>query len=135
MLKRNISISLRLTMLFGGVFFFGWVLFGASMWMNLMSTLKNERRQTLTRRIDRLQELLTKDQTEAAADRYQDFADFAHATGNGLAEVFNAEGGRDFPSPSSAALTFPWPSVAAGDAEPVGVRRLPDKAIHGRRVT
>jgi heavy metal sensor kinase len=117
MLKRNISISLRLTMLFGGVFFFGWVLFGASMWMNLRSTLKSERRQTLTRRIDRLQELLAKDQTVAVVDRYQDFADFAHATGNGLAEVLKPDGTRAYPSPSTAALSFPWPSIRANDAE------------------
>ena len=108
-MKRQISISLRLTMWFGSVFFVGWVLFGTSMWLNLKSTLKNERRQTLSRRIDRLEELLTRDKSAATADRYQDFADFAHATGNGLAEVTYPDGKRAYPSPSPAASAFPWP--------------------------
>jgi len=115
--RGRVSISLRLTILFGGVFFLGWILFGASMWINLRSTLKSERRQTLTRRIDRLQELLAKDQAEATVDRYQDFADFAHATGNGLAEIFHPDGTRAYPSPSAAAQAFPWPKIEDDDVE------------------
>src|ERR1700754_2891389 len=103
MLKRNVSISLRLTMWFGSIFLLGWLLFGASMWFTLKSTLKGERYQTLSRRVDRLQELLRKNQTENESDRYQDFSDFAHATGNGLMEVFHTDGTRAYPSPSSAA--------------------------------
>jgi signal transduction histidine kinase len=111
-MKRQFSISLRLTVWFGSIFLTGWLLFGASMWLNLRSTLKNERHQTLSRRLDRLQELLVKDQAAVAADRFQDFTDFAHATGNGLAEVFLADGTRAFPSPSEAATAFPWPRVS-----------------------
>jgi heavy metal sensor kinase len=117
MLKQQISISLRLTMWFGGIFFFGWVLFGAAMWLNLKSTLAGERHQTLIRRADRLEELLRKNQGEDEAARYQDFKDFAHATGNGLAEVFRADGIRAYPSPSSASLIFPWPAIQPGDTE------------------
>ncbi len=109
-MKRRISISLRLTVWFGSVFFVGWLLFGTSMWLNLRNTLKNERRQTLSRRIDRLEELLNKDRFAATADRFQDFADFAHATGNGLAEVTRPDGTREYPSPSPAASAFPWPA-------------------------
>src|SRR5580698_11324647 len=104
MLKGRISISLRLTIWFGSIFLFGWVLFGTTMWLNLKNTLKNERRQTLARRLDRLQELLSKNQTENQTDRFQDFTDFAHATGNGLAEVMHADGTRAYPSPSRTAL-------------------------------
>jgi heavy metal sensor kinase len=111
MLKREISISLRLTLWFGGIFLTGWVLFGMSMWLNLRNTLKNERRQTLSRRLDRLQELLVKDQTSSTHDRFQNFTDFAHATGNGLAEVLNTNGTQAYPSPSTAATTFPWPAL------------------------
>jgi heavy metal sensor kinase len=116
-LKGYISISLRLTIWFGGIFLFGWVLFGAAMWGNLKNTLKNERRQTLTRRVDRLQELLQKNQKENEADRYEDFKDFAHATGNGLAEIFRGDGTRAYPSPSHAAVNFAWPVVHPGDRE------------------
>lgn len=115
-MRRRISISLRLTMWFGGVFLVGWVLFGTGMWLNLKSTLKNDRRLTLSRRIDRLEELLVKDQAAAVGDRFQDFTDFAHATGNGLAEIVRADGTRAYPSPSAAATAFPWPAVSAEDA-------------------
>jgi len=111
MLKGRISISLRLTTWFGCIFLLGWFLFGAAMWLNLRHTLTEERRLTLSRRIDRLQDLLVKMQGEDASDRAEDFKDFAHATGGGLIEIFRADGTRVFPSPSAAAKTFPWPSV------------------------
>jgi heavy metal sensor kinase len=114
---RRWSISLRLTLWFGGIFFLGWLLFGAAMWFNLESTLTGERHQTLSRRVDRLQYLLRESQGEPEEDRYQEFQDFAHATGNGLSEVFHADGHRAYPSPSSSARTFPWPAVKSGDPE------------------
>ena len=117
MLKRPVSISLRLTVWFGGIFFFGWVLFGLVMWQSLKSTLKADRYQTLARRMDRLQDLLSKSKNESDDDRHQDFKDFAHATGNGLAEIFSVDGHRAYPSPSSAASTFPWPAVGEVAAE------------------
>ena len=117
MLMRRASISLRLTLWFGGIFFLGWVLFGAAMWFNLKSTLTGERYQTLARRVDRLQELLRKTQGEDQAARDQDFKDFANATGNGLAEVVRADGSLVFPSPSPAAQSFPWPTNHGGGKE------------------
>lgn len=112
-----VTISSRLTMWFGGIFFFGWVLFGTVMWLNLKSTLKAERYQTLARRLDRLQDLLTKTKNEEEESRRQDFKDFAHATGNGLAEIFRADGRRAFPSPSPAASVFPWPAINSSNPE------------------
>jgi signal transduction histidine kinase len=79
------------------------------MWANLSRTLRNERHQTLTRRIERLEQLLVKDQSETPATRYQDFADFAHATGNGLVEVLHPDGTQAYPSASAAAMAFAWP--------------------------
>jgi heavy metal sensor kinase len=109
MLKNRASISLRLTLWFGSVFLAGFALFGISMWANLRTTLTNERRQTLVRRLDRLEEVLTRDQSTAPSERDQDFADFAHATGNGLMEAFHPDGTQAFSSPSAAAQSFPWP--------------------------
>lgn len=117
MLKRHTSISLRLTIWFGSVFFIGWVLFGTAMWFNLKRTLTRERELTLARRIDRLQELLRKNQTEDEPDRYQIFEDFAHATGNGLSEVYRFDGSRAYRSPSLAAAAFPWPSIGHTQSE------------------
>jgi heavy metal sensor kinase len=114
---RRWSISSRLTFWFGSIFFLGWLLFGVAMWVNLQSTLTGERFQTLSRRLDRLQDLLRKIQDENEGDRFQDFQDFARATGNGLNEVFRMDGIRAYPSPSSAARTFSWPVVESGDRE------------------
>jgi len=114
---RRWSISLRLTLWFGGIFFLGWLLFGAAMWFNLQNTLTGERFQTLSRRVDRLQDMLRKTQNESEDDRRQDFEDFARATGNGLSEVFRSDGTRAYPSPSSAAKSFPWPPVNAAGPE------------------
>jgi len=111
------SISLRLTFWFGCIFFAGWVLFGAAMWFNLKHTLTKDRYTTLSRRIDRLQSLLVATQKEPASDRVQDFRDFAHATGNGLSEVFRADGSRLYPSPSAAAAAFPWPVFSSNPGE------------------
>jgi len=116
-MKAHASISLRLTLWFGLLFFLGWVCFGIAMWLNLNRTLTGERRQTLSRRLDRLQDLLLKNQTANQEDRNQNFSDFAHATGNGLAEVFRTDGSREYASPSSAAEGFPWPVAHAGDSE------------------
>ncbi len=117
MRNRTISISLRLALWFGTIFFVGSLLFGAAMWINLKQTLTGERRQTLARRLDRLQGLLNAGVNEDAADRAQDLKDFAHATGNGLVEVFQSDGERAFPSPSSAASSFPWPKLQSRMAE------------------
>jgi len=111
MLKRHVSISLRLTLLYGIIFFSGWVLFGTAMWLNLRHTLTGERYQTLARRVDRLQDLLLAGLNEDEVDRRQDFQDFARATGNGLIEVFGSDGTRAYPSPSPSASAFPWPAV------------------------
>jgi heavy metal sensor kinase len=115
MLRGRISISLRLTIWFGVIFLAGWVLFGMAMWLNLKHTLADERYQTLSRRIDRLRTLL--DKNEDADARFDDFKEFAHATGGGLAEIFRADGSRVVPSPTTAAKAFPWPVIQSGTEE------------------
>ncbi|MDW5266160.1 MULTISPECIES: cell wall metabolism sensor histidine kinase WalK [Acidobacteriaceae] len=116
-MKRQASISLRLTTWFGSVFLIGWILFGAAMWLNLKQTLTQERKLTLTHRIDRLQYLLRKDQQANDAARNQDFEDFARATGKGLSEIFAADGLRAYGAPSQAAQDFPWPTVRGDSSE------------------
>jgi len=110
-MKRQWSISFRLTVWFGAIFLAGWMLLGAAMWINLRRTLVNERYLTLSHRVDRLQSLLIKTVNEPAADRLADFREFARATGGGLVEVFRANGSRVLPSPTRAAEEFPWPEI------------------------
>ena len=112
-MRRPWSISLRLTLWFGGIFFFGWMLFGVAMWLNLRSTLVSERYGTLVRREHRLETLLTTTENESDARRQSDFAEFARATGNGLCEIFSAGGQRAYPSPTPAAQDFPWPTMSS----------------------
>lgn len=87
------------------------------MWVNLKRTLKAERYQTLARRVDRLEDLLSKTKDENEEDRNQDFKDFARATGNGLAEIIGVDGQLVYPSPSSAASAFAWPRINYDDGE------------------
>ncbi len=110
-MTRHWSISLRLTLWFGAIFFLGWLLFGIAMWLNLRTTLVSERHGTLERREYRLEKLLTATQNVSEVVRQKDFAEFAKATGNGLCEVFRADGSRAYPSPTAAAKEFPWPSL------------------------
>lgn len=127
MLTGRTSISLRLTLWFGSIFLLGWVLFGAAMWFNLKHTLTEERHLTLSRRIDRLQELLQKSLSEAPSDQQQDFKDFAHATGGGLVEILRADGSHFYPSPSAAAGAFPWPAIRRHAVETFLHVRTPDQ--------
>lgn len=111
MLRRPISISLRLTTWFGAILLSGWLLFGATMWFSLKHSLTTERHQTLDRRIDRLEDLLLRDNGLGDSQRYDDFHDFASATGNGLVEIFHTSGSRYWHAPSAAADSFPWPAI------------------------
>ena len=106
------SISLRLTVWFSSVFFAGLVLFGAVMWYDLRDTLTTGRSRTLERRAERLGELLRNVESDPPAVRARKFQAFADATGGGLIEVFQTNGGRALPSPTTAAQAFPWPAVA-----------------------
>jgi heavy metal sensor kinase len=119
------TISVRLTAWFGGIFLLGWVMFGAAMWFNLKYTLTSERRATVSRRLDRLEELVRSSQSKDPASRERDFKDFARATGGGLVEVIRSDGSQLYPPPA-AASAFPWPMVSAGNETFVEVRR-PDQ--------
>jgi heavy metal sensor kinase len=107
------SISLRLTIWFSAVFFAGLALFGAVMWLDLKDTLTSGRSRTLERRAERLGDLLRDTQADPAGQRIRKLEAFADATGNGLIEVFDANGTRALPSPTAAAQAFPWPPITA----------------------
>lgn len=85
------------------------------MWINLSHTLRSERRETLDRRLDRLDQLLAKDESAPASHRDEDFTEFAHATGNGLVEVLHPDGTLAYESPTAAAASFAWPRLQGGD--------------------
>jgi len=125
MLKGRTSISLRLTIWFGVIFLAGWVLFGMAMWLNLKHTLVDERYLILSSRIDRLRAVL--ERNEDAGTRFQDFKQFAHATGNGLEEIFGADGSHVLPSPTRAAQAFPWPAIQSGAEEKFYHVKAPDQ--------
>jgi heavy metal sensor kinase len=111
------SISLRLTIWFSAVFFAGLALFGAVMWLDLKDTLTSGRSRTLERRAERLGDLLRDTLADQPSDRARKLQAFADATGNGLIEVFDANGTRALPSPTTAAQAFPWPRVAPMESD------------------
>jgi signal transduction histidine kinase len=98
-----------LTAWFGAFLLAGWILFGVSMGLVLKTTLTRERRQTLERRIDRMQDLIRRGAAENEQSQNDALKDFASATGNGLIEVLPANGILQGPAPSRAASAFPWP--------------------------
>jgi heavy metal sensor kinase len=110
-LFRHVSISLRLATWFATFFIAGWVLFGVAMWFDLEQTLTAGRYQTLSRRADRLCDLLRKTESQSSEEGARKFQDFATATGDGLTEVFSSDGSRVYQSPSAEAAAFPWPEV------------------------
>ena len=116
-MKRQWSISLRLTLWFGGIFFLGWLLFGAAMLWNLRHMLVNERYGTLARREERLEKLLLAGQSHSEAERLRDFAGFARATGHGLCEILDEQRHPAYPVPNGEAQEFPWPQVKNTGAE------------------
>lgn len=111
------SISLRLTIWFSAVFFAGLALFGAVMWLDLKDTLTSGRSRTLERRAERLGDLLRDTLADPQSQRARKFQAFADATGNGLIEVFDANGTRALPSPTAAAQAFPWPRVTPTESD------------------
>ena len=112
---RRASISLRLATWFAGILFLGWTLFGAGMRLDLERVLTAGRYQTLSRRADRLAELLRKLQAEPPETRERKYWDFANATGDGLTEVYHSDGTRAFDSPSDDARNFPWPGPSESE--------------------
>lgn len=112
MLIRNTSISFRLAAWFSTILFLGWLLFGVAMRFDLEHTLTAGRYQTLSRRADRLSDLLQRFQGQPYETRALEFQEFASATGDGLIEIFKSDGARAFPSPSAEAAAFPWPRIS-----------------------
>ena len=123
------SISLRLTIWFSAVFFAGLALFGAVMWLDLKDTLTSGRSRTLERRAERLGDLLRDTQADPQSQRARKFQAFADATGNGLIEVFDANGTRALPSPTAAAQAFPWPRVTPIEERPIQRGQVPGTAL------
>lgn len=95
---KSISISLRLTLWFSGIFLAGCVIFGIVMWLDLAYSLSQGRDRTLAHRAARLVDLLNSSAAESPARRATRFAEFADATPEGnLIQLFDASGGRLLP--------------------------------------
>jgi signal transduction histidine kinase len=64
-----------------------------------------------------LGDLLRETQADQPGLRARKLQAFADATGNGLIEVFDADGTRALPSPTAAAQAFPWPRVTPMESD------------------
>ena len=128
-MKRQLSLSLRLTLWFCGLFLLGFAIFGLSMWFDLAYSLGQGRDRTLANRARRLEALLDGSRAETAGRRAAKFDDFAQATPEGsLIQVFDAAGQRVFPVARSTTVAFPWPQL------PMSQEPLYRDVMYGARV-
>jgi heavy metal sensor kinase len=108
---KNVSISLRLTFWFSGIFLAGFIVVGIVMWLDLAYSLSHGRDRTLSRRAGRLVELLSASVDVSAERRAARFVEFADATPEGnLIHLLDSNGRRLLPEKPQPA-DFPWPSL------------------------
>jgi heavy metal sensor kinase len=80
------------------------------MWLDLAYSLHAGRQRTLTRRVDRAEELLKTSDHQTARERAYKFREFEEGTPEGsLIQVFDDQGMRIYPAVSEPAIQFPWP--------------------------
>jgi two-component system, OmpR family, heavy metal sensor histidine kinase CusS len=107
-LRKQLSISLRLTCWFSAIFLAGFIVFGVVMWGDLALSLYKGREKTLEGRAKRLTELLLSSRHDDRARQAAKFDDFAQGTPEGHFIQVNGLGDiRAFPLSGIAA--FPWP--------------------------
>lgn len=98
----NRSISLRLTIWFSAIFLCGFVLFGATIWLDLAYSLGQGRDRTLHRRAARFIELLEATRNDLPTVWESRFEELAGAIPEGnLIRIFDPAGHRLFPAQPS----------------------------------
>ena len=103
------SISFRLTCWFSAVFLLGFVTFGVAVWFDLGYQLAKGRDRTLSRRGQRLTDLLEAARNDSLAERDRKFEEFAEAMPEGnLIHFYDARGARIYPEVADPP-DFPWP--------------------------
>lgn len=114
---KRLSIAVRLTCWFSGVFLAGFVVFGIVMWLDLAWHLAEGRDRTLVRRATRLDDLLQATEDQPAAVRDERYAKFAEGTPEGyLIHLYNKDGRRLYPANVYPA-DFPWPPLAHSSSD------------------
>jgi heavy metal sensor kinase len=106
----RVSLSLRLTVWFTGIFLAGFALFGVVMCIDLSYSLSKGRDRTLTRRAARIDNLLQKSSDESATAREHRFDQLTDLIPEGnLIELWDSQGRRVLPREHHAP-DFPWPA-------------------------
>lgn len=116
-MKAGLSISLRLTLWFSGIFLCGIVIFGAFIWFDLSRSLGTGRDKTLARRAERLVELIEHTQMDSMPVLQTRYEEFVDATPEGSLVQLYSLGGEPILYPADSADTkFSWPRVPDSQA-------------------
>jgi heavy metal sensor kinase len=108
MLRRGVSISLRLTSWLTGALVCGLVVFGVAVWLDLGISLERGRDRTLCRRAARVADLLSSSQRDSDAKRERKLEELLEAMPEGrLVQVFDPAGDRIYPAIDTSG-GFPW---------------------------
>src|ERR1039458_10494323 len=98
MLRRGVSISLRLSSDLTGALVCGLVVFGVAVWLDLGISLERGRDRTLYRRAARVADLLSSSQRDSDAKRERKLEELLEAMPEGrLVQVFDPAGDRIYP--------------------------------------
>lgn len=115
-MKLGLSISLRLTFWFTGIFFFCLIVFGAMIWLDLNAYLSSGRDKTLARRAERMADLLQHARNNTPAELQKKYSDFVEATPEGRLIQAYLPNGKCVLAPQGAS-GFPWPQPPLLDTE------------------
>jgi heavy metal sensor kinase len=113
-LKRSVSVSLRLTFWLTAAFVCGFVIFGLTMWIDLGYSLERGRDRTLYRRAARVSDLLISSQGDSEVNRGRKLLELLDAMPEGnLVQVFDPAGQRIYPAQDGSA-GFPLRTALSG---------------------
>jgi heavy metal sensor kinase len=116
--RLGLSISLRLTLWFSGIFLCGFIVFGTFVWLDLAWSLSNDRDKALSRRAERLVDLIDHAESEPLTVLQTKYAEFLKATPeNRLIQLYSLNGQPILQPFGVNASTFPWPQVPNSKTE------------------
>jgi len=116
--KSSLSISLRLTFWFSGIFLAGFVVFGAVIWLDLDTSLSRGREKTLAHRAERMADLLEHARNDPASVLQKKYSEFVEATPEGsLIQVYSLDGKRILVPDDVDKVAFPWPAPSTSQKE------------------
>jgi heavy metal sensor kinase len=112
------SISLRLTFWFSAVFLCVFIAFGTFLYLDLSWSLTNKRDKSLSRRAEKLVDLISRAQSKPSADLQTSYYKFVEdSPENKLIQLYSLNGLAILQPSGLNASEFPWPHVPSSKTE------------------